>query len=128
MPATREPRLVFHAGCAMRRDMRVVYATLLALAVYTLGYLFWPALLAEPLVAGLRLLAWPALLVATMVAVCFRTLSPDLRDPLAGNEPRAFKINQRVLTNTVEQLAIFLPSFIALAASVDAAHTRLLPL
>jgi uncharacterized membrane protein YecN with MAPEG domain len=39
-------------------------------------------------------------------------------DPLAGNDDRLLRVNQRVLTNTVEQLAGFAPSLLALAAGV----------
>jgi hypothetical protein len=39
-------------------------------------------------------------------------------DPLAGPEPVVLQVNQRVLTNTVEQLAGFAPALLSLAAGV----------
>ena len=41
-------------------------------------------------------------------------------DPLAGRETRFLLVNQRVISNTVEQLAIFVPALLALAAAVAA--------
>jgi uncharacterized membrane protein YecN with MAPEG domain len=37
-------------------------------------------------------------------------------DPLAGRDGALLQVNQRVLTNTVEQLAGFVPALLALAA------------
>jgi hypothetical protein len=37
-------------------------------------------------------------------------------DPLSGVEPRFLAVNQRVITNTVEQGAVFAPALLALAA------------
>ena len=39
-------------------------------------------------------------------------------DPLAGQDDRRMRVNQRVLTNTVEQLAGFVPALLAVAARV----------
>lgn len=41
-------------------------------------------------------------------------------DPTAGRDGRFLQVNQRALTNTVEQLAAFVPSLLALAAGVRA--------
>ncbi len=43
-------------------------------------------------------------------------------DPLAGRDGRLLAVNQRVITNTVEHLAVFVPALLALAAWVDHAH------
>jgi uncharacterized MAPEG superfamily protein len=43
-------------------------------------------------------------------------------DPLAGQETRFLRRNQRIITNTVEQLAIFAPSLLALAAGAPGAR------
>ncbi len=43
-------------------------------------------------------------------------------DPLAGGESRFLAVNQRVITNTVEHMAVFAPAVLALAAGVDGAH------
>jgi uncharacterized membrane protein YecN with MAPEG domain len=42
-------------------------------------------------------------------------------DPLAGVDNRFLQVNQRALTNTVEQLAGFVPALIALAAAAPPA-------
>ncbi len=41
-------------------------------------------------------------------------------DPLSGRESRLLLVNQRVITNTVEQLAVFAPSLLAWAAGAEA--------
>lgn len=38
-------------------------------------------------------------------------------DPLAGAETRFLQVNQRVISNTVEQFAVFAPAFLALCAA-----------
>ncbi len=43
-------------------------------------------------------------------------------DPLAATETRFLRVNQRIITNTVEQLAVFAPSLLALAAGAPAAR------
>jgi hypothetical protein len=43
-------------------------------------------------------------------------------DPLAGRDTRPLQVNQRVLTNTVEQLTGFAPALLALAAGASAAR------
>jgi uncharacterized membrane protein YecN with MAPEG domain len=40
-------------------------------------------------------------------------------DPLAGVDNRFLLVNQRALTNTVEQLAVFVPALLALAAGAS---------
>lgn len=42
-------------------------------------------------------------------------------DPLAGTDSVFLRTNQRVITNTVEQLAVFVPALLALAAGAPAA-------
>lgn len=42
-------------------------------------------------------------------------------DPLAGRDTRPLQVNQRVLTNTVEQLVGFAPALLALAAGAPPA-------
>jgi hypothetical protein len=43
-------------------------------------------------------------------------------DPLAGAEPRFLAVNQRVITNTVEQGLVFVPALLALAAGAPSAR------
>jgi MAPEG family protein len=42
-------------------------------------------------------------------------------DPLAGHETRFLLTNQRVITNSVEQMVVFVPGFLALAAGATSA-------
>jgi uncharacterized membrane protein YecN with MAPEG domain len=43
-------------------------------------------------------------------------------DPLAGTDSAFLRTNQRVITNTIEQLAVFVPALLALAAGAPAAR------
>ena len=43
-------------------------------------------------------------------------------DPLAGRDSRFLLVNQRVISNTVEQTLIFVPALLALAAAVPGAQ------
>lgn len=45
-------------------------------------------------------------------------------DPLAGHDDATLLVNQRALTNTVEQLAGFVPALLALAAGVASGWMR----
>jgi uncharacterized membrane protein YecN with MAPEG domain len=45
-------------------------------------------------------------------------------DPLAGRDDTLLQVNQRALTNTVEQLVGFAPALLALAAGVQSARMR----
>jgi hypothetical protein len=103
------------------------------LAIYIAGYFAWPPVTAATVQDRLELALWlaavPAVFTFAVYTSCLRLRdTPGAVDPLAGAESRRFQINQRVLTNTVEQLAIFLPLYVALAVRVDEAHARLLPL
>ena len=53
--------------------------------------------------------------------------SPGAEDPFANAESRAWKINQRVFTNTVEQALIFVPVFIGLSIRMQPQHAFMLP-
>jgi len=112
----------------------IAIGTIGGVVVYAVGYLAWPAVadVATPsdrLVYAAWLSAAPALVVYAMFFSCLRLRdTPDAVNPLLGAESTRWKVNQRVLTNTVEQLAIFLPLLFALAVRVDPAHAALLPL
>lgn len=62
----------------------------------------------------------PAVLVLQLMIAVQMRLRAMARavDPLAGTDTRLLQVNQRVLTNTVEQLAGFAPALLALAAGV----------
>src|SRR3712207_1309428 len=72
---------------------------------------------ADRLVYATGFLAIPAALLAVMVmAVALSRLATGAMNPLTDPEHRIQRINQRVLSNTVEQTAIFVPAFLALAS------------
>jgi uncharacterized membrane protein YecN with MAPEG domain len=58
------------------------------------------------------------LMIVVQMALRARTGAVD---PLAGHDSRLLQVNQRALTNTVEQLAGFAPSLLALAAAAPPA-------
>ncbi len=102
-------------------------------AIFLAAYAAWPpgpqlASRSDRVAAALQLLPYPALLLLLMVLACSRILdTPGAQDPFAAAESKRFKINARVITNTVEQLSIFLPLLLALSAVVPASSARLLP-
>jgi len=51
----------------------------------------------------------------------------EAENPLANAESRGWKINQRVLSNTVEQALVFAPIFVALSIRMDAKDVYMLP-
>jgi len=59
-----------------------------------------------------------ALLLAAALSVSAARALGEAYDPIADPEPRLYRVLQRVLTNTVEQTAIFLPALAALAVVV----------
>lgn len=63
--------------------------------------------------AGLLLLMTAASFTARFVSATF--------DPLAGHDGRFLQLNQRVISNTVEQLAVFAPALLAWGAGGGAA-------
>jgi uncharacterized membrane protein YecN with MAPEG domain len=58
------------------------------------------------------------LMIAVQMALRVRTGAVD---PLAGRDNHTLQVNQRALTNTVEQLAGFVPALLALAAGAPPA-------
>ena len=65
----------------------------------------------------------PAVCVLNLMVVVQMRLRVAYRavDPLAGLDTRPLQVNQRVLTNTVEQLVGFAPALLALAAGAPPA-------
>ncbi len=51
----------------------------------------------------------------------------EAEDPFANAESRAWKINQRVFSNTVEQALIFAPVFVALSIRMAPEDVYMLP-
>jgi uncharacterized MAPEG superfamily protein len=63
-----------------------------------------------------------------MVMSCMRIIDNEkTEDPFAGAESRRFLINQRVIQNTIEQMAYFVPALLALSVRLDPSHTRMIP-
>jgi hypothetical protein len=64
----------------------------------------------------------PALFVlfAMIVAQMGARFLGGVFDPQAGRETAFLRVNQRVISNTVEQLAMFAPALLALAAAAPA--------
>jgi uncharacterized MAPEG superfamily protein len=92
------------------------------------GYLAWlgltHAVSADPAAteamrmgaACAALLPTAALLAAMVATQMIGRATSAAIDPTAGDDNRFLQVNQRVLTNTVEQLAILVPALLALAA------------
>ncbi len=83
----------------------------------------------DRMMLALQLCAAPAFVLLCILQGLWRIReTPEAEDPFANKESRGFKINQRVMTNTVEQLLMFAPIFIALAIRMDPASTYWLPI
>lgn len=93
---------------------------------------WWPAAHAAPddrLAYVVQLAAAPAIVLLLMITACMRLFdTAAAENPLVGGESPRWKINQRVLANTVEQLAVFLPLLLALATRLPPTQLRLLPI
>ena len=59
-------------------------------------------------------------LAAMVAAQMGGRFAAEAIDPLAGRDSRFLLVNQRVIANTVEQMLIFVPALLALAATVPA--------
>lgn len=99
-----------------------------------LAYAAWPEVavgsgLAERLAFVAELAIAPAGVLMLVVLSCMRLFdTAEAEDPFAGAESHGWKVNQRVLQNTVEQAAVFLPTLFAIAVRLDARQLRLLPI
>ena len=82
----------------------------------------------DALTLALQLIAVPGGLVLLLVILVMvvRGLTGAF-NPLDDPEPRLYRKSQRVLTNTVEQTAAFVPLLLALGASLPAAESATLP-
>jgi uncharacterized membrane protein YecN with MAPEG domain len=65
---------------------------------------------------ALSLLPASAVLAAMILAQMVVRFAAGTFDPTAGRDNRFLVVNQRVITNTVEQLACFAPALLALSA------------
>jgi len=104
------------------------------LGAAALAFAFWPDVAvrsgpAERLAFAAELAIGPALVGALVIMSCMRLFDTDrAEDPFAGAESRGWKVNQRVLQNTVEQAMIFLPALFGLAVRIDDSHLKVLPI
>ncbi len=113
--------------------MRLVSASLALIGLAAAGLAWWllAGAIAEPRGASsmaVRLgLALAALLPAVIVLAAMILAQMALRfasgafDPLAGRDSLLLAVNQRVIGNTIEQMAIFAPALLAWAAGAGAA-------
>ena len=107
---------------ARARRIRAAAGAGLGIALAVLGYLLLRPLLPVPARDPLRhaaaLLVLPAALVFAQVAATMLVrAAAGAFDPLSDPEPRALRLSQRVLSNTVEQAAIFCPALLAAGAA-----------
>jgi hypothetical protein len=116
-------------------------ATFISIAIGTASYpiALWIAWRAWPEVAPLtsagervayaaELLIAVAVVVLLIVSLLFRTFdTAKAEDPFANAESQRWRINQRVLQNTVEQAMVFVPALLALSARVEPGHVKILP-
>lgn len=105
-------------------------------AAYAVGWLLFPR---APFVAvstedavflALRWLSLPSLFLIVLMQSLWRLFdkSPEAEDPFAGKESHRFCVNQRVMTNSIEQLVMFAPLLVALATVVPPERAFLIPL
>jgi hypothetical protein len=125
-----------HTWLAPRKAMirAITLGNVTWVAAAGLAFALWPAVVpasspAERVAFVGPLVAIPALIGLFMILSCMRLFdTAEAEDPLAGRESRRWKINQRVLQNTVEQAFVFLPALVALALRIDARHLAVLPI
>lgn len=91
-----------------------------------------PAAIEAPidrLLLALQLTAGPSVVLFLVLQGLWRvTDSLEAENPLLGKESHGWKVNQRVMSNTIEQLLIFVPLFIAVAIRIEPERVFVLPL
>lgn len=116
--------IVLNGGAAI-----LGWALFLVLLVMMAGPAAAPESAADRLVVAVRLLVWPsALLLMMVVAVAMARVRTRAFNPIDDEESRTYRIRQRVLSNSVEQTAIFVPAFLALAVALPSSHIGVLSL
>jgi hypothetical protein len=103
------------------------------IALNILAWLYWPRMapVTDPvdrLLLALQCCSGVGFVALVMLQGLWRLPDgPRAEDPFANAESRGWKINQRVLTNTLEQALIFVPIFIGLSIRMDAEYAYMLP-
>ena len=95
------------------------------------AWMWWPAATTPPdrVAYVLQLAAAPAIVLLLIISSCMRLFdNAGAENPMNGVESGRFKINQRVLVNTVEQLAVFVLLLFAVAMRLPPSQLRLLPI
>lgn len=91
-----------------------------------------PAPIAAPidrLLLALQLAAAPGFVMLLILQGLWRIFdNRGAEDPFAGKESQRWKINQRVLSNTLEQALIFMPIYLGLAVRMAPDQVYWLPL
>lgn len=112
----------------------ITVATMLCAAAFVAAWLLWPSVrgpeaAGDRLGVALQMLLWPSLLLLGNVMVLFRVFNNEnALNPLIGGETERFRLNNRVLANSVEQAVIFYPALLALSVAVPGEQWRLVPL
>jgi hypothetical protein len=117
-----------------RLTYRWIAAGLLSgIVINVMAWRYWPRLepLVEPLdrvLLALQCCAGVGFVALIMLQGLWRLPDrPGAEDPFANAESRGWKINQRVLSNTVEQALIFVPIFIGLSIRMQPEQAYMLP-
>lgn len=104
-----------------------------ALGANAAAWMFWPRFdpIVEPidrLLLAIQCCAGIGFVGLLMLQGLWRlTDTPMAEDPFANSESTRWKINQRVLTNTLEQALIFSPIYLALSIRIDPGSVHMLP-
>jgi hypothetical protein len=117
-----------------RATLRAIFFGSLSWAVsFVVAWFAWPTappvLPADRVSYALQLAAAPTILLLMTVCACLRLFdTPSAENPFLGGESQRFKINQRVLANTIEQYLVFVPLTLALAPRLPVGQVKLLPI
>jgi hypothetical protein len=129
------PAFSFTTWLRQRRPtlLGIALGTTSWVAAFGVAWRYWPPSAVLPpdrrIPHALELMAGPAILILLMICSCFRLFdTPQAEDPSLGAESGRFKINQRVLTNTVEQTAAYGLLVLALATRLPPVQQKLLPI
>lgn len=77
---------------------------------------------------GAPLLAWPALILLLMVFAVMAARGRSVAlNPIDDPESRGLRVAQRVLSNSVEQAAVFVPALLALMVTIPLPSLPMLP-